>query len=168
MLLLTEIKEKRQQRLVDMERRRVDPVLMQQEREFSQLIEVQASVGRMQTKLEQCMAGREEIRERLLDARHIVELLEAEERQSTIGVQVLVAVPRMPALWRQIASLVLKLRLTANTSRVGGRERLEKANGLRDSAGCPRHLAVQLRGIRHCDQKDAAVLAQLPRKDLCG
>jgi len=82
-----EIKGKREQRLIEMERRRLDPVVLQQEREFSQLIEVQASIGRMQMKLEQSMAGREDVRERLLEARHLVELLEAEERQMGIGVE---------------------------------------------------------------------------------
>ena len=63
-------------RLEELEQRRTNPLLLQQEREFNQLIELQASVGRLQTKLEGVQSKREDIRERLLEARHVVALLE--------------------------------------------------------------------------------------------
>jgi len=60
---------------------------VQQEREFNQLIELQASTGRLQTKLEEVQTKREDVRERLLEARHIVSMLEIEERQLSISVE---------------------------------------------------------------------------------
>ena len=60
---------------------------MQQEREFNQLIELQASTGRLQTKLEEVQAKREDVRERLLEASHVVSMLEIEERQLSISVE---------------------------------------------------------------------------------
>ena len=74
-------------RLEELEQRRTNPLLLQQEREFNQLIELQASVGRLQTKLEGVQSKREDIRERLLEARHVVALLEVEERQVSIAVE---------------------------------------------------------------------------------
>ena len=68
-------------------KRRTNPLLVQQEREFNQLIELQASTGRLQTKLEEVQAKREDVRERLLEARHVVSMLEIEERQLSISVE---------------------------------------------------------------------------------
>jgi hypothetical protein len=53
MYIIEEMKKKREERLLDLEKRRTNPLLIQQEKEFNQLIELQASVGRLQTKLEQ-------------------------------------------------------------------------------------------------------------------
>ena len=106
-LIVQEMRDRREQRLVELERRRADPILLQQEREFSQLIEVQASLGRLHLKLENGMAGREDVRERLLEARHVVELLEAEERLMTIGVdEVESDVRKLTGYERALASLV--------------------------------------------------------------
>ena len=44
-------------------------------------------LGRLQTKLEGVQSKREDIRERLLEARHVVALLEVEERQVSIAVE---------------------------------------------------------------------------------
>ena len=85
--LVEEMKRKREERLVDLEKRRTNPLLVQQEREFNQLIELQASTGRLQTKLEEVQAKREDVRERLLEARHVVAMLEIEERQLSISVE---------------------------------------------------------------------------------
>jgi len=85
--LVDEMKRKREQRLIDLEKRRNNPLLVQQEREFNQLIELQASVGRLQSKLEESQARREDVRERLLEARHVVEMLEIEERQVGISIE---------------------------------------------------------------------------------
>ena len=85
--LVDEMKRKREERLVELEKRRTNPLLVQQEREFNQLIELQASTGRLNTKLEEVQAKREDVRERLLEARHIVQLLEIEERQLSISVE---------------------------------------------------------------------------------
>lgn len=43
---------RRDTRLNDLEMRRLDPLMLQQEKEFSQLVEVQALLGRLQIKLE--------------------------------------------------------------------------------------------------------------------
>ena len=85
--LVEEMKRKREERLVELEKRRTNPLLVQQEREFNQLIELQASTGRLQTKLEEVQTKREDVRERLLEARHIVAMLEIEERQLSISVE---------------------------------------------------------------------------------
>ena len=85
--LVDEMKRKREERLVELEKRRTNPLLVQQEREFNQLIELQASTGRLQTKLEEVQAKREDVRERLLEARHVVSMLEIEERQLSISVE---------------------------------------------------------------------------------
>jgi hypothetical protein len=85
--LVEQMKKKREERLVELEKRRTNPLLIQQEREFNQLIELQASQGRLQTKLEEVQTKREDVRERLLEARHIVAMLEIEERQLSISVE---------------------------------------------------------------------------------
>lgn len=84
---VSEMKMKREERLVELEKRRTNPLLMQQEKEFNQLIELQASTGRLATKLEQIQSQREDVRERLLEARHICEMLEIDERQLSISVE---------------------------------------------------------------------------------
>lgn len=66
MNLVSEMKSKREERLVELEKRRTNPLLVQQEKEFNQLIELQASTGRLATKLEQIQSQREV---RLLAAR---------------------------------------------------------------------------------------------------
>jgi len=87
MTLVSEMKSKREERLVELEKRRTNPLLVQQEKEFNQLIELQASTGRLATKLEQIQSQREDVRERLLEARHITEMLEIEEKQLSISVE---------------------------------------------------------------------------------
>lgn len=56
------MQKKRGERLADLERRRTNPVLLQQEREFNQLIEIHAALGRLHLKTEQTQARREDVR----------------------------------------------------------------------------------------------------------
>ena len=85
--LVEEMKKKRDDRLVEMEKRRTNPLLIQQEREFGQLVELQASISRVQMKLEHFQTQREDIRERLIEARHTVEKLDMEERNICISIE---------------------------------------------------------------------------------
>lgn len=85
--LVEQMQKKRGERLADLERRRTNPVLLQQEREFNQLIEIHAALGRLHLKTEQTQARREDVRERLLESRHLTSVLENEENQLSLSLQ---------------------------------------------------------------------------------
>jgi hypothetical protein len=84
--LLSDMEQVRQRRLDELARRRADPVLQAQAREFTTLMELQGALHKIAGRLEAAQLEREAVREQLLETRHRTAQLEGRERALTLSV----------------------------------------------------------------------------------
>mmetsp|Transcript_18316 Transcript_18316/g.41694 ORF Transcript_18316/g.41694 Transcript_18316/m.41694 type:complete len:699 (-) Transcript_18316:138-2234(-) len=85
--IVAAIARHRESKLAEMEARKNNPLLNQQDEELSELVQVSATVTRIASKIHEIQIKREETRHKLLEARHLVELLIMDEHDQTLSLE---------------------------------------------------------------------------------
>jgi hypothetical protein len=83
--LVAAINRHREDKIASMEARQQSALLNQQEEELSQMVQLQATLSRLTARMHGIQVRREETRHKLLEARHLVEILLIDENDLTLA-----------------------------------------------------------------------------------